>query len=202
MRNFFRTCDRIEALVERRLDGELGERRAARVGRHLATCPRCGKIASDLRMIRGWLAESAVEAEGRASMVDWPRLIAHLRLDIRPAHPVCSPSARLPIELIARLRLDSVLTRLRVFLYPLSRVWAPAVVLAGLAIGLTLLFRSPGPIPAPLPHESVIQAVRSEDGNVMVYQTREGGMTIIWVFEPRPTTVEPQASNPVEPPPI
>ncbi len=73
------------------------------------------------------------------------------------------------------------------------------MVLAGLAIGLTLLFRSPGPIPAPLPHESVIQAVRSEDGNVMVYQTREGGMTIIWVFEPRPTTVEPQASNPVEP---
>lgn len=82
MTNVPNRCEGFSPLIDMSLDGELSERETERVGRHVAACPRCSRIASRRASLRNRIARVRVAApSGLAGSIAEA-------LEVRPVAPV------------------------------------------------------------------------------------------------------------------
>jgi Putative zinc-finger len=91
-------CERAERLISDRLDGDLGDRDAARLDVHLRNCPRC--VEHERKLVQ---ATDALVASftGEGAVLDYPRMVG-VKQDSStpgPPHPAPTrPDARAPAE--------------------------------------------------------------------------------------------------------
>ena len=155
-------CTRVQSMLEAYHDDELARRDHEHVTDHLAGCEHCVAALAPLTAMRGAL-RTVVEAE----MADdptaplWNRIAG--ALENEPAVP--APAA-------AR---------------PWARLLRPALVFATAAgVVLVMLFarNDPPPERTEVALDSfMVESVDVGDGGVLVYETGETAMTIIWVLD-------------------
>lgn len=58
-----RACERIQPMLSAYADGELNQRQAAAVRRHVGVCPSCRKVLADEQALRALIGEAAEESE-------------------------------------------------------------------------------------------------------------------------------------------
>jgi anti-sigma factor RsiW len=157
------TCEKARDLLERFHDEELDARERHAVTAHLEVCAHCSQELDKLVQVSGALKSqygSVAASEDFSGM--WERIDAQ----IGAAAPEAAPWWR---------RLGDI------FALP-KPVWA-TIGAAAAAIALLLAYLPGTQEPAVAANDCIIDTVEAEDGSVMVYETDETKMKIIWVME-------------------
>jgi anti-sigma-K factor RskA len=156
-------CSSISKLLEKYFDRELTEEEGSLVKDHLQGCPACREALHSMERFRNLMkapVEEAVERENFPWV--WQRIENGIQLEERPTI------------------WESLKSWLDISLLLKKRVLIPAVAaLIVILITAPLLFKKTTSYPSP----SVVEYVESPTFNVMVYESENSKMTVIWLFE-------------------
>jgi anti-sigma factor RsiW len=157
-------CSSVSTVLEKYFDQEVTDEEKLLVEGHLQDCPACRdalKSMEELRALMKAPVEEAVQKEDFPWV--WQKIERGIRLQEK------------------RTWWQSLRSWLDVTPLFRRRVWIPAVVTV-----LVLLFLSTQTIfkkTPSYPDVSVVEYVESQSDNVMVYQSEEPKVTVIWLFE-------------------
>ena len=99
--------DDVLAWVSKELDGELDVHERVLLDDHLAACPRCSQIRSELRGVRGFARDDGERILPPVGLVD--RVVAHVMTPERAAAAAETHGAQPPILVLRRLRRSAAL---------------------------------------------------------------------------------------------
>lgn len=99
--------DDVLAWVSKELDGELDVRERVLLDDHLAACPRCSQIRSELRGVRGFARDDGERVLPPVGLVD--RVVAHVMSPQHAAAGAENLGAQAPILVMRRLRRSAAL---------------------------------------------------------------------------------------------
>ena len=161
MKNY---CSQVSRLLEKYFDQEVTEEERSLVESHLQSCPGCRDALHSMERVRILIkkpVEEAVETEDFPWV--WEKIERGIQLEERPT---------IWESLRSWLDLSHLLKR---------RVVIPVVAAVVILILVTtpLLFKKTTSYPSP----SVVEYVESSNYNVMVYESENSKMTVIWLFE-------------------
>ena len=164
-------CSAVSKLLEKYFDQEVTDEERTRVEAHLLDCHACQDVLKSMEKLGDLVkvpVEEAVEKEDFPWV--WQKIERGIRSEERPTFWE---------TLRSWLQISPLFKR---------KVWISA--LAGVAIVLLitipLLFKKTPSYPGP----SVVEYVESQTHNVMIYESENAKVTIIWLFE------EPEKETP------
>ncbi len=157
-------CSNVSRLLGKYFDQEATAQERSLVEKHLPTCSACGESLKSMEKLRDAIKipiEDTVQKENLEWV--WPKIQRGIEAYQKPSWWEA---------LLSQVDLLSFLRR---------RVWIPAVaailILIVAAFPFFLKkFSSP-------PGSSVVEYVESQDYNVMVYESEQGNVTVIWVLD-------------------
>jgi anti-sigma factor RsiW len=161
MKNY---CSSVSRLLEKYFDQEVTEEERSLVEGHLQDCPACRDALHSMESFRNLIKSPVEEAVGRENFPwVWQKIERGIQLEERPT---IWESLRSWLDTPHLLK---------------KRVMIPAVAAVVILILITapLLFKKTTSYPSP----SVVEYVESPTFNVMVYETENSKMTVIWLFE-------------------
>lgn len=158
------SCSAISKLLEKYFDQEVTDEERFFVDAHLVDCHACQEMLRSMEKIRDWVKAPVEEA---AKQEDFPWVWEKIERAIRKEEKRTFWEA-----LPSWLQISPLFRR---------KVWIPAVaaMVVTLLITLPLLLKKPPSSPG----TSVVEYVESETNNVMVYDSENSKMTLIWLFE-------------------
>ncbi len=161
MKNY---CSTVSRLLEKYFDQEVTEEERSLVESHLQDCPGCRNALRSMERVRNLIknpVEETVEREDFPWV--WEKIERGIQLEERPT---TWEFLRSWLDMTHLLK---------------KRVMIPAMAAAVILILATapLLFKKTTSYPSP----SVVEYVESPTYNVMVYESENSKMTVIWLFE-------------------
>jgi anti-sigma factor RsiW len=164
------SCSALSELLEKYFDQEVTDKERSLVDTHLVECHACRDLLRSMEKTRDLIKAPVEEAVGEEGFQwVWQKIERGIREEERPAF----------WETLQRwLQISPLLKR---------KVWIPAAAMAIiLLITLPLLFKkNPS-----YQNASVVEYVESATNNVMVYESENSKVTVIWLFE------EPEMETP------
>lgn len=164
------SCSALSELLERYFDQEVTDEERSLVDSHLVDCHPCRDLLSSMEKMRDLVkapVEEAVQEEGFQWV--WQKIERGIREGERPTFWE---------TLQPWLQISPLLRR---------KVWIPAAAMAMiLLVTLPLLFKKNPSYQS----ASVVEYIESETNNVMVYESEDSKVTVIWLFE------EPEMETP------
>lgn len=158
------SCSAVSKLLEKYSDQEVTDEERTLVEAHLVDCHACQDVLKSMEKLGDLVkaqVEEAVEKEDFPWV--WQKIERGIRLEKKPTF------------------WETLRSWLQIALPFRRRVWVPA--LAGVAIVLLvtipLLFKKTPSYPTP----SVVEYVESQTHNVMIYESENSKVTVIWLFE-------------------
>ena len=157
-------CSQVLKLLEKYFDQEATDKEKLLVEGHLQVCPACLDVLRSMEELRTLIK---VPVEAAAQEEDFPWVWQKIEREIR--------SQRKPTWL------QSLRSRLDVSQLFKKKIWIPAVATLAVLLMITaqLIFKETPSYPG----LSDVEYVESEDYNVMVYQSENQKVTVIWLFE-------------------
>jgi anti-sigma factor RsiW len=158
------SCSVISKLLEKYFDQEATDEERSFVDAHLAYCHACQEMLGSMEKIRDSLKAPVEEA---AKQEDFPWVWEKIEKGIRKEEK--------------RTFWESLPSWLQIPPFFRRRVWIPAVAAIVVALVITfplLLKKTPSS-----PSTSVVEYLESDTNNVMVYDSENSKMTLIWLFE-------------------
>jgi len=158
------SCSAVSKLLEKYFDQEVTDKERSLVEAHLLDCHACQDVLKSMEKLRDVVrapVEEAVEKEDFPWV--WENIEKGIRLEERPTFWE---------TLRSWLRISPPFKR---------KVWIPAVATVAIVLLVTipLLFKK-----APsYPSLSVVEYVESQTHNVMIYESENTKVTVIWLFE-------------------
>mgnify|MGYP001144112575 CR=1 FL=1 len=158
------SCSAVSKLLEKYFDQEVTDKERSLVEAHLLDCHACQDVLKSMEKLRDVVrapVEEAVEKEDFPWV--WEKIEKGIRLEERPTFWE---------TLRSWLRISPPFKR---------KVWIPAVATVAIVLLVTipLLFKK-----APsYPSLSVVEYVESQTHNVMIYESENTKVTVIWLFE-------------------
>jgi anti-sigma-K factor RskA len=165
------SCSAVSRLLEKYFDQEVTNKERSLVEAHLLDCHACQDVLSSMEKIRDLIkapVEEAVQKEDFPWI--WQKIERGIRLEERPTF------------------LETLQSWLQISPLFQRKVWIPAVAAVAIVLLITipLLFKKTPSFPSP----SVVEYVESQTHNVMVYESENTKVTVIWLFE------EPEKETP------
>jgi len=164
------SCSALSELLEKYFDQEVTDKERSLVDTHLVECHACQDLLKSMEKMRDLVKAPVEEAVGEENFQwVWQKIERGIREEERPAF----------WETLQRwLQIPPLSKR---------RVWIPAAAMVMiLLITLPLFFKKNPSYPSP----SVVEYVESATNNVMVYESENSKVTVIWLFE------EPEMETP------
>jgi anti-sigma-K factor RskA len=165
------SCSAVSKFLEKYFDQEVTDGERSLVEAHLLDCHACQDVLRSMKKLRDSVkapVEEAVQKEDFQWV--WQKIERGIRLEERPTFGE---------TLRSWLQIPPLFQR---------KVWIPAVAAAAIILVITipLLFKKTPSYPSP----SVVEYVESQTHNVMVYESENTKVTVIWLFE------EPEKETP------
>lgn len=165
------SCSAVSKLLEKYFDQEVTNKERSLVEAHLLDCHACQDVLRSMEKLRDLVkapVEEAVQKEDFQWI--WQKIERGIRLEERPTFWE---------TLRSWLQISPLFQR---------KVWIPAVAAVAIILLITvpLLFKKTPSYPSP----SVVEYVESQTHNVMVYESENTKVTVIWLFE------EPEKETP------
>jgi anti-sigma factor RsiW len=157
-------CSQVLKLLEKYFDQEVTDKEKLLVESHLQACPACLDVLRSMEELRTFIK---VPVEAAAQEEDFPWVWQKIEREIR--------SQRKPTWLQALRSWLDVSPLLK------KKIWIPAVATLAVLLMITaqLIFKETPSYPG----LSDVEYLESEDYNVMVYQSENQKVTVIWLFE-------------------
>jgi anti-sigma factor RsiW len=158
------SCSAVSKLLEKYFDQEVTDEERSLVEAHLLDCHACQDVLKSMEKVRDVVkapVEEAVEKEDFPWL--WQKIERRIRSEKKPTFWE---------TLRSWLQISPPFQR---------KVWIPAVAAAAIILVITipLLFKKTPSYPSP----SVVEYVESQTHNVMVYESENAKVTVIWLFE-------------------
>ncbi len=157
------SCSALSKLLEKYFDQEMTDEEKSVVETHLLDCQACQEVLRSMEELRHLVrapVEEAVQKEDFQWI--WQKIERGIRLEERPTFWE---------TLRSWLQISPLFQR---------KVWIPAVAVAIiLIITIPLFFKKN----SSLLDQSVIEYVESQTHNVMIYESENKKVTVIWLFE-------------------
>ena len=158
------SCSSVSMLLEKYFDQEVTGTERSLVESHLQDCPACrGALTSmkDMRTLIKVPVEEAVREE------DFPWVWQKIEKGIRSEEK--------------RTFWETLRLWLQTFPFSRRKAWIPAAAAMSIILILTipLLFKKTASLPSP----PVVEYIESQTSNVMVYESEDTKVTVIWFFE-------------------
>ena len=165
------SCSAVSKLLEKYFDQEVTDEERSLVEAHLLDCHACQDVLRSVEKLRNLVrapVEEAVQKEDFQWV--WQKIERGIRLEERPTFGE---------TLQSWLQIPPLFQR---------KVWIPAVatITIILLITIPLLFKKNPSYPS----LSVVEYIESQTHNVMVYESENTKVTVIWLFE------EPEKETP------
>jgi hypothetical protein len=157
------SCSAISKLLEKYFDQEMTDEERSFVEAHLLDCRACQDVLRSMEELRHLVrapVEEAVQKEDFQWI--WQKIERGIRLEERPTFWE---------NLRSWLQISPLLQK---------KVWIPAAAVAILLILTIPLFFKKS---SSLLDQSVIEYVESQTHNVMIYESENKKVTVIWLFE-------------------
>jgi len=164
------SCSVLSELLEKYFDQEVTDEERSLVDTHLVDCHACRDLLKSMEKMRDLVKAPVEEAVGEENFQwVWQKIERGIREEERPAF----------WETLQRwLQIPPLSKR---------RVWIPAAAMVMiLLIALPLFFKKNPSYQS----ASVVEYIESETNNVMVYESENSKVTVIWLFE------EPEMESP------
>ena len=164
------SCSGLSELLEKYFDQEVTDEERSLVDTHLVNCHACRDLLNSMEKMRDLVRAPVEEAVGEENFQwVWQKIERGIREEERPAF----------WETLQRwLQIPPLSKR---------RVWIPAAAMVMiLFITLPLFFKKNPSYQS----ASVVEYIESETNNVMVYESENSKVTVIWLFE------EPEMETP------
>ncbi|GAB4330747.1 MAG: hypothetical protein Kow0099_01500 [Candidatus Abyssubacteria bacterium] len=168
------SCEKVRSLLDRFYDNELGRRKHRAVSEHLRQCPGCAGEFEKLSRT-GLLLKSHYRDFANADDVSAVWAGVSRAMDTTDA---LQPDQSEP--LLEKLG--------RIFAIP-KPAWAAAAAVA-LLIVLAIAYIPNDQVSTVAANDCIIDKVEAENYSVMVYETGNNGMKIIWVMNESPEETE------------
>jgi hypothetical protein len=157
------SCSALSKLLEKYFDQEMTDEEKSVVETHLLDCQACQDVLRSMEELRHLVrapVEEAVQKEDFQWI--WQKIERGIRLEERPTF------------------WENLRSRLQISPLFQKKVWIPAVAVAIiLIITIPLFFKKN----SSLLDQSVIEYVESQTHNVMIYESENKKVTVIWLFE-------------------
>jgi anti-sigma factor RsiW len=157
-------CSQVLKLLEKYFDQEATDKEKLLVEGHLQVCPACLDVLRSMEELRTFIK---VPVEAAAQEEDFPWVWQKIEREIRSQRkPTWLQSLRSWLDVSPLLK---------------KKIWIPAVATLAVLLMITaqLIFKETPSYPG----LSDIEYLESEDYNVMVYQSENQKVTVIWLFE-------------------
>ncbi len=157
------SCSALSKLLEKYFDQEMTDEEKSVVETHLLDCQACQEVLRSMEELRNLVrapVEEAVQKEDFQWI--WQKIERGIRLEERPTFWE---------NLRSWLQISPLFQR---------KVWIPAVAVAIILIFTIPLFFKKN---SSLLDQSVIEYVESQTHNVMIYESENKKVTVIWLFE-------------------
>jgi predicted anti-sigma-YlaC factor YlaD len=157
-------CSQVLKLLGKYFDQEATNKEKLLVESHLQVCPACLDVLRSMEELRTFIK---VPVEAAAQEEDFPWVWQKIERELR--------SQRKPTWL------QSLRPRLDISPLLKKKIWIPAVATFAVLLMITaqLIFKETPSYPG----LSDVEYLESEDYNVMVYQSENQKVTVIWLFE-------------------
>jgi hypothetical protein len=157
------SCSALSELLEKYFDREVTDQERSLVDTHLVDCHACRDSLRSMEKMRDLVKAPVEEAVGEEDFPwVWQKIERGIRNQERPAF------------------WETLQRWLQIPLTSKRRVWIPAVAMAViLFITLPLFFKKNPSYQNP----DVVEYVESDTNNVMVYESEDSKVTVIWLFE-------------------
>jgi anti-sigma factor RsiW len=165
------SCISVSKVLERYFDHEVTDKERFFVEAHLQDCPACREALRSMEELRTLIkvrVEEAVQNESFPWV--WQKIERGIRLEEKPTFG------------------ETVRSWLQNSPFSQKKAWIPAVAAISIILLLTipLLLEKTSSYPSP----SVVEYIESQTNNVMVYESENTKVTVIWLFE------EPEKETP------
>ena len=157
-------CSSVAPLLDKYFDGEASAEEKETIERHLTDCGACQGVLESMGHLSA-LIRTPVEASVEQEAFPWVWQKIQREIQVQPRTTWW----------------ESLRARFGPFLFPKRRTWVPAAVavLILLSVSASFFFRQ-----APSHKDlSVVEYVESSACNVMVYESDQEQLTVIWLFE-------------------
>ena len=158
------SCSALSKLLEKYFDQEMTDEEKSVVETHLLDCQACQEVLRSMEELRNLVrapVEEAVQKEDFQWI--WQKIEREIRLEERPTFWE---------NLQAWLQISPLFQR---------KVWISAAVAVAIILIITIpMFFKKTPS---LLDQSVIEYVESQTHNVMIYESENKKVTVIWLFE-------------------
>jgi anti-sigma-K factor RskA len=158
------SCSIVSKLLEKYFDQEVTDEERSLVNVHLLECDACQSVLNSMEKLRNLVKAPVEEALKKEDFPwVWQKIERGIRLEEK------------------RTFRETFRTWLQIPSFSQRKTWIPAVVAISIVLILTipLLFKKSSSYPSP----SVVEYVESLTNNVMVYESEDTKVTVIWLFE-------------------
>jgi len=165
------SCSAVSKLLEKYSDQEVTDEERSLVEAHLLDCHACQDALKSMEKLRDLVRAPVDEAAGKEDFPwVWQKIERGIRIEERPTF------------------WKTLRSWLQIALPFRRRVWVPALATVAIVLLITipLLFKKTPSYPTP----SVVEYVESQTHNVMIYESENSKVTVIWLFE-QPETETP-----------
>ncbi len=158
------SCSAISNLLERYFDQEVTDEEKSLVETHLLDCQACQEVLRPMEELRNLVRAPVEEAAQKEDFQwVWQKIERGIRLEEKPTFWE---------TLQAWLQISPLFRR---------KVWIPAAVAVAIILIVTIpMFFKKN---SSLLDKSVIEYVESQTHNVMIYESENKQVTVIWLFE-------------------
>jgi anti-sigma factor RsiW len=166
------SCSALSELLEKYFDQEVTDEEKSLVDAHLVDCQACRDLLRSMEKMRDLVKAPVEEASGKEDFQwVWQKVERGLRREEKPAF----------WETLQRWLQIPPLSK--------KRVWIPAAAMAMILLITLSLFFKKNPSYQSV---SVVEYIESDTNNVMVYESEDSKVTVIWLFDE--TEMEPSSS--------
>jgi len=158
------SCSAVSKLLEKYFDQEVTDEERSLVDGHLLECGACQGVLNSMEKLRDLVRAPVEEALQKEDFPwVWQKIERGIRLEEK------------------RTLGETLRLWLQVSPFSQRKVWIPAVAAISMILILTipLLFKKSSSYPGP----SVVEYIESQTNNVMVYESEDAKVTVIWLFE-------------------
>jgi len=158
------SCSAVSKLLEKYFDREATDEERSLVEAHLLDCHACQDVLRSMEKLRDLVK---VPVEEALQKEDFPWVWEKIERGIR-----LEEKSNFWETLQSWLQISPLFQR---------KVWIPAVATITIILLITapLLFKKTASYPAP----SVVEYIESQTHNVMIYESEDMKVTVIWLFE-------------------
>lgn len=155
-------CSSISKLLDKYFDSEASQRERSLVEKHLLECSTCRRKLKLMEGIREAIQSPVAEAlEKETFPWIWEKIEREIK--VKPKESFW----------------EVVKERLEIILHLKKKIWVPVAVVTAILLILYPLFKKNSSHFVP----PVVEYVKSETHNVMIYELENVKVTVIWLFE-------------------